>query len=189
LEREYKAVVIGASAGGMKAIRDILLMLPANFKLPMIIVEHISPQSDNFWIHSLDKNCKLHVKEAEEKERIESGKVYIAPPGYHLLIEKDYTFSLSADERVNYSRPSIDVLFETAADAYTDALIGIILTGANYDGAHGLKTVKKRGGLAIVQSLVEAEVQIMPQAAKNAAKPDFVLTKAEIAQKIIDLQS
>ncbi|MBA3900262.1 MAG: chemotaxis protein CheB [Bacteroidetes bacterium] len=172
----------------MRVIRKILTDLPKGFSLPVIIVEHISPNSDNFWIKSLNKICKLMVKEADEKEKIKKSTVYIAPPGYHLLIEQDFTFSLSSDERVNFSRPSIDVLFETAADAYKESLIGIILTGANNDGAKGLKMIKKNGGLTIVQDPSGAEVDIMPLAAILSAKPDFILAIKEIAPKMIDLQ-
>jgi two-component system, chemotaxis family, protein-glutamate methylesterase/glutaminase len=183
----YQAVVIGASAGGMKAIRKLLEELPETFMLPVIIVEHLSPRSENYWIKVLKKECKIAVKEADEKEKIKKSTVYVAPPGYHLLVEKDFTFTLTSDERVNYSRPSIDVLFETASDAYKNTLVGIILTGANADGAEGLKKIKKAGGLTIVQSPETAEVDAMPLAAIKRAKPDYVLDIKEIADLLIQI--
>jgi two-component system chemotaxis response regulator CheB len=133
--RNKKAIVAGASAGGITAITSLLKYLPAGYELPMIIVLHQSPHSGSFWINNLNDRCQLQVKEAEEKEIIQKGNVYLAPPNYHLLIEKNRTFSLSVEEKVNFSRPSIDVLFETAADAFKDTLIGILLTGASRDGA------------------------------------------------------
>jgi two-component system, chemotaxis family, protein-glutamate methylesterase/glutaminase len=185
---KYRAVVIGASAGGMKAIKNLLCEIPKDFNLPIIIVEHISPHSENLWIKALNEDCHLLVKEAEEKEKIVRGTVYIAPPGYHLLIEKDFTFTITSDERVNFSRPSIDVLFETAADAFQQSLIGIILTGANYDGAEGLKMVKKNRGITIVQDPSEAEVDTMPIAAIMKVKPLHILNIKEIAKLLIQLQ-
>jgi two-component system, chemotaxis family, protein-glutamate methylesterase/glutaminase len=184
---DFKAVVIGASAGGMFAIKALIKELPKNFPLPIIIVQHVSPYTENYWIYALDKICKLKIKEADEKEKIKKGVVYIAPPGYHLLIEKDFTFSLTSDEKVNYSRPAIDVLFETAADAYKDKLIGIILTGANSDGAMGLKEIKDKGGLTIVQEPSTAEVDAMPNAAINKAKPHHILSLEEITDLLKNL--
>jgi two-component system, chemotaxis family, protein-glutamate methylesterase/glutaminase len=186
---EYKAVVIGASAGGIKAVKDLLRKLNPDFKLPVIVVVHISPHSENYWVKILNKECKMAVKEADEKERILKGTVYIAPPGYHLLIEKNQTFTLTSDERVNYSRPSIDVLFETAADAYGEHLIGIVLTGANADGAEGLRKIKDAGGLAIVQEPDTAEVDVMPLAAINAANPKYILPLSLISAVLNDLNN
>jgi two-component system, chemotaxis family, protein-glutamate methylesterase/glutaminase len=184
---KYKAVVIGASAGGMRALREILIELPKDFSLPVIIVQHLSPHSENFWVGAVNKECMLYVKEADEKESIVRGTVYVAPPGYHLLIEKDFTFTLTSDERVNFSRPSIDVMFQTAADAYKETLIGIILTGANNDGAEGLLEIKKKGGLTIAQDPTEAEVQAMPLAAIMKAKPKHILPLKDIAPLLLKL--
>jgi two-component system, chemotaxis family, protein-glutamate methylesterase/glutaminase len=188
-EREYKAVVIGASAGGMDAIKKILSNLPKKTSLPVIIVQHISSRSDSYWIKILNKECELKVKEADEKEIIANGVVYIAPPGYHLMIEKDFTFSLASDERVNYSRPSIDVLFETAADAYKETLIGIVLTGANADGAEGLRIIKEKGGLTIVQDPETSEVKAMPKAAIKVAKPLYILPLAKIPELLTSINN
>lgn len=184
---KYRAVVIGASAGGIHAIKAIIMALPGNFHLPIIIVQHISPLSDNYWITLMDSLSALTVKEADEKEKIRKGTIYITPPNYHLLIERDETFSLSIDPKVNYARPSIDVLFESAADVYKDQLIGVILTGANSDGANGLRRIKEYGGLAIVQDPATAESASMPTAAIAATQVDYILPLEEIIDILITL--
>lgn len=178
---KYSAVVIGVSAGGMNALGQILPALPEDFPLPVIIVQHISPQSDNYMIRHFDQISKIKVKEADEKEEIKPGTAYFAPPNYHLLIEEDHTFSLSTEERVNFSRPSVDVLFESAIDAWCSRLIGIILTGANNDGSKGLKKIHDCGGLTIVQKPGDAEVPAMPEAALKLTRVDFILKVDEIA--------
>src|SRR5687768_2975113 len=119
---KYRAIVIGVSSGGLSALKLLLPPLPRNLSMAILVVQHIGADSDGYWIQLLDKLCELHVKEAEEKESILPGTVYIAPPNYHLLVEHDHTLSLSVDEKVNYARPAIDVLFETAADAYGSSL-------------------------------------------------------------------
>jgi len=177
---EYEVVVIGVSSGGMEALNILLPSLSENFTLSVIIVQHQHPHSDNFLVRDLGEKCQITVKQANEKEQIKPGVVYIAPPNYHLLIEDDKTFSLSVSERVNYARPSVDVLFETAADVYRDQLIGIILTGANNDGSQGLKKIKESGGLAIVQDPTTAEVDLMPKAAIEATEVDYVLSLQNI---------
>lgn len=184
---KYSAVVIGVSAGGMNALGEILPLLPEDFPLPIIIVQHVSPQSDNYMIRHFNKLSKIEVKEADEKEQIKPGVAYFAPPNYHLLVEEDFTFSLSTEGRVNFSRPSIDVLFESALDAYCSNLIGIILTGANNDGSKGLKKIKDCGGLAIVQDPDDAEVSAMPEAALRTTKVDHVLKVSRIAAFLISL--
>ena len=126
---KYRAIVIGASAGGMDAIKTILMPLQKEFAASILIVQHLSSQSDDYMARYLNKICKINVKEAEEKEKILPGNAYIAPANYHLLVEKDETLSLTVDPKVNYSRPAIDVLFDTAAEVYGNELIGIILTG------------------------------------------------------------
>lgn len=171
----HEAVVIGVSAGGMNALGKILPSLPDDFPLPVIVVQHQHDTSDNFLARFLDERCRLHVKEASEKEKIVVGTVYIAPPRYHLMVERDRTFSLSVEEPVSYARPSIDVLFETAADVYRQGLIGIILTGANRDGRQGLKKVKERGGIALVQDPADAEADSMPKAAIAFTEVDRIL--------------
>lgn len=183
--RTYKAIVMGLSSGGMGALRTILPALPADYGVPVIIVQHIGASSESYWIEALNKSCMIAIKEADEKEKIEPGHVYIAPPNYHLLLEKDGTLSLSNDERVNYAKPSIDVLFETAAEACGRRLVGIVLTGSNNDGAEGLRKIKARGGLAVVQDPASAESSFMPQAAMEAAKPDYILSLEGITQLLL----
>jgi two-component system, chemotaxis family, protein-glutamate methylesterase/glutaminase len=184
---EYEAIVVGVSAGGLNAMKIMFSLLPANFEVPIIIVQHVSPRSDNQWIELLNEKSKLRIKEADEKEKIKKGFIYVAPANYHLLIEKDKTFSLTIDERVSYARPSIDVLFETAADAYKDKLIGIVLTGSNNDGTNGIKTIKEVGGLTIVQDPKTAEYPFMPASAIDVIKPDYILPLEEIIDLLINI--
>ena len=185
----YEAIVIGVSAGGMNALDTILSSLPVDFGLPIIIVQHMDPESRDYLRNHLDRKCDISVKEAEEKEKIAKGVAYIAPPNYHLLLEEDRTFSLSSDEWVNYSRPSIDVMFESAADVYGRRLVGVVLTGANADGSDGLKKIKRAGGLAIVQDPSTAHVDVMPKSAIAASKVDHVLPLKEIADLFKDLSN
>jgi two-component system, chemotaxis family, protein-glutamate methylesterase/glutaminase len=186
---QYKAVVIGVSAGGLKVLGMLLPLLPAGFPLPVIVVQHLHPLQDHSFLEILDRSCALVVKEAEEKEKAVPGVVYFAPPNYHLLIESDATFSLSVDEKVNYSRPSIDVLFETAAEAFGPGLIGIILTGAGKDGAVGLRRTKENGGITIVQDPATAQFPIMPMAAMEETEVDHVMNIEEIARFLSGLIS
>lgn len=183
----YEAIVIGVSSGGLNAMKVIFSLLPKNFSTPIIIVQHISPRSDNQWINLINDKSNLCLKEADEKEKIENGNVYIAPPNYHLMIEKNKTFSLSIEERVNYSRPSIDVLFESAAEAYKNKLIGVVLTGSNNDGTKGLKRIQEYGGLAIVQDPKTAESAYMPASAIAAIQPDYILTLEDISDLLIKI--
>lgn len=180
-KQKYSAAVIGVSAGGLAALEKILPVLDKDFSMPVFIVQHISPHSESYLPTHFNTRCKIRVKEAEDKEFAEQSVVYFAPPNYHLLLEMERTLALSLEERVNFSRPSIDVLFETAAAAYGSELIGIILTGANGDGAQGLAAVKTRGGLTIVQSPESAEVPTMVRAALNATEVDHILELEEIA--------
>jgi len=183
----YKAVVIGASAGGFHALRKLLTKLPKDFSMPIFIVQHISPTSDNYMARFLNKKSEIVVKEADEKEKIVGGTAYIAPPNYHLLVEDDLTISLSTEKKINYSRPSIDILFESAAYVYADKLIGIVLTGANSDGALGLNTIKKFGGYCIVQEPTEAESTAMPLAAIEKVSPNKVLKLNDIANLLVEI--
>src|ERR1035437_378967 len=183
----YEAIVIGVSSGGMNAMQIMFSLLPKDFNTPIIIVQHVSPHSDNQWIKLLNEKSNLHIKEADEKEKIEKGNVYIAPPNYHLLIEKNKTFSLTIDERVNFARPSIDVLFESAAEAYKNKLIGIVLTGSNNDGTNGIKRIKECGGLTIIQDPETAESSSMPASAIAINQPDYILSFEEIRALLIKL--
>ena len=185
----YEAIVIGVSAGGLNAMKKLFTALPATFSCPVVIVQHISAHSDSMWIDLMDKISQIPVKEADEKENILPGRIYMAPPNYHLLIEKDHTFSLTVDERINFARPSIDVLFESAAEAYKDKLIGIVLTGSNNDGANGVKKIKKLGGLVIVQDPGDAESPDMPLSAITACQPDLILSMDRIVHFLTELHS
>jgi two-component system chemotaxis response regulator CheB len=184
---KYEAIVIGVSSGGMNAMKIMFSLLPKNFRTPIIIVQHIGARSDGHFIKLLNKQSNVSIKEADEKEKIENGTVYIAPPNYHLMIESDATFSLTIEERVNYARPAIDVLFESAAIAYKDKLIGVILTGSSSDGSLGLKKIKEYGGLAIAQDPKTAESGYMPAAAIAVVQMDFILSLEEIIKLLIKI--
>jgi two-component system, chemotaxis family, protein-glutamate methylesterase/glutaminase len=177
----FEAVVIGASAGALEALSVILPALPVEYRLPVLIVVHIPPDKRSVLVELFRAKCDVKVLEAEDKEPLHGGTVYFAPPDYHLLVERDKSLSLSSDEPVLYSRPSIDVLFESAADAYGPALIGILLTGANHDGANGMKAVVESGGVAIVQDPDGAFAPTMPEAAIAACPGALVLPLEEIA--------
>ncbi|HEX4509297.1 MAG TPA: chemotaxis protein CheB [Burkholderiaceae bacterium] len=185
--RHIEAIVIGASAGGFGALLRVLAPLPANFPLPCAIVVHLPDQHDSRLAELFGYRIAPRVREARDKETIEPGTVYFAPAGYHLLIEQDRNFALSGEERVNYARPSIDVLMLSAADAYGPNLCGIVLTGANADGADGLAGIRIAGGLAVVQDPRDAEAETMPRAAIQRAKPDLVLSLADIATLLLAL--
>lgn len=183
----FEAVVLGVSAGGMHALKTIVQALPAAFSLPIAIVQHLGPQSEAYLAEHLNRFSAIEVKEAEDKETLRPGTAYLAPASYHLLIEPDRSFSLSVDDKVNYSRPSIDLLFESAADAFGDALIGVVLTGANSDGAQGLRAIKQRGGLAVVQNPDTAEASRMPRAALAATAVDHIVDLERIAMLLRNL--
>lgn len=174
MRSDRKAVVIGASLGGVEALCHILGTLPKDYKPPIIIVQHLSAEANDFWLKYIGKNCSLTIKEAEEKEAIKTNMVYVAPANYHLLVEEDKTFSLGAGEKVNFSRPSIDVLFETAADAFGTDLLGVILTGASVDGTKGLLKIKKSGGVVVAQDPDTAEAKLMPMSAIKACEMDCI---------------
>ncbi|RYD23335.1 MAG: chemotaxis protein CheB [Verrucomicrobiaceae bacterium] len=179
------AVVIGASVGAIEALSVILPALPENYPLPVIVVVHVAPDSRSLLADLFDSRCPMVVKEAEDKEPLQGGTVYFAPAGYHLLVEPDLTLSLSSDEPVLFSRPSIDVLFESAADAYGDTLTAVVLTGANSDGAKGLHAVCQAGGTALVQHPDTAVGSAMPQAALAACPLALSLSLEEIATTLI----
>lgn len=177
-----EAVVIGASAGALEALSAILPGLPASFPLPILVVVHIPPDRPSALADLFAAKCRMIVKEAEDKEPLLAGTIYFAPPDYHLLVEVDKTVALSSDEQVFFSRPSIDVLFETAADAYQERLIGIVLSGANSDGANGLKAVMGAGGVGLVQNPGTAFAAAMPEAAEKMNPGADAMTLAEIAE-------
>ncbi len=160
-----EAIAIGASAGAIQALSRILPALPAAYPIPVLVVVHVPADRSDLLTPLFRAKCRVAVKEAEDKEPAVGGTVYFAPSDYHLLVEADRTLSLSWDEPVLHSRPSIDVLFESAADAYGPALVGVILTGANEDGAEGLHAVIAQGGVALVEDPVDAYAPMMPGAA------------------------
>jgi two-component system chemotaxis response regulator CheB len=176
-----EAVVIGASAGALEALSVILPALPAELAVPLMIVVHMPPDRRSVLAELFEAKCRISVREAEDKEPLSNGTAYFAPPDYHLLVEANRSLSLSSDEPVLYSRPSIDVLFESAADVYGAALLGIVLSGANEDGAAGLKAVVETGGTAIVQSPEGAFAAAMPEAAMALCPTARVLSLDAIA--------
>jgi len=175
------AVVIGASAGAVEALSALLPSLPAQYPLPIIIVVHIPPDKKSALVDLFRIRCAMQVREAEDKEPISAATIYFAPPDYHLLIEMDKTLSLSSDEPVLFSRPSIDVLFESAADAFGAGLAAIVLSGANQDGAKGLRAAVEAGGTAIIQDPDEAFASAMPMAAMAECPSAAILSLTEIA--------
>lgn len=183
----FEAITIGVSAGGFNALKKILPELPASFSIPIAIVQHIEEKSDAYLPEYLNDVSAITVKEAEDKEEIRPGIAYLAPAGYHLLIEPDRSFSLSVDEKVNYCRPAIDLLFESAADVFGKNLIGIVLTGANADGARGLKIIKESGGLTIVENPRTAESPYMPQSAIDRTPVDHIVNLENIAPLLIQI--
>lgn len=182
-----EAVVIGASAGALQALSAILPALSADFPLPIMIVVHVPPDRRSILSELFQSKCRIRVKEAEDKEPIAAGTIYFAPPDYHLLVEAGRTLALSSDEPVLFSRPSIDVLFESAADVYGAGLVGVVLTGANHDGAMGLLAIAEAGGTALVQEPGDAFASAMPEAALATVPGASVLRVQEIAGRLTSL--
>lgn len=177
---KYRMVVIGGSAGSLDSILKIVAAVQEAVDVAFIVVVHRGKSGDSILADLLSSQTALVVKEVEDKEIILPGTIYIAPPDYHLLLENEYTFSLDASEKVNYSRPSIDVTFESAALVYGPALVGVLLSGANADGAVGLKTIADAGGFTIAQQPATAEVGYMPQQAINITKVSVILEGEDI---------
>lgn len=182
--RRAEAVVVGASAGAVDALSAVLPALPAGYPLPVLVVVHIPPDRPSLLADLFRARCRLEVREAEDKEPIVPGTIYFAPPDYHLLVERDGRLSLSSDEPVSYSRPSVDVLFESAADAYGPGLVGVVLTGANDDGARGLRAILAAGGAGLVQDPEQAHAREMPRSALAACPGAHALGLAEIATSL-----
>ena len=179
---KYEAVVIGVSAGGLRAMQILFSNIGKRFNLPIVVVQHLHPESEDYLAQMLSDYCPLRLKEADDKELIKNSTVYFAPANYHLLVSSDKTLTLNVDEKVNYCRPSVDVLFESAADVYGEHLIGIVLTGSNQDGAAGMKMIKEYGGLAIVQDPSTADVEVMPLSVINCIKVDHILSLEKIGK-------
>jgi two-component system chemotaxis response regulator CheB len=184
-----RAMVLGVSTGGFDALKRLLGALPGNFPVPILIVQHLSPETESAMAALLDDVSALRVKEADEGEIPVAGTVYLAPPNYHLQVEPDGRLSLSTDPPVQYARPSADVLFETAAAAHGPALAGIVLTGAGSDGSVGLRCVRERGGTVIVQDPSDAVCDTMPRSALQAVTPDHVVSLKDLPELLIRLTS
>ncbi len=179
--RQVSAVVLGASAGGVEALLTLLPALERSCGVPVLVVVHLPRERPSRLVELFAPKCRVPVSEAEDKEPIELACLYFAPPDYHLLVDEGPTLSLSSDELLHFSRPSIDALFESAADVYRAGLLAVILTGANADGAEGLAAVARAGGLTVVQQLASASVTTMPEAALKAAPSSLQLDLPEIA--------
>jgi len=178
--RRVQAVVIGASAGGVEALGALLPALPAGFGLPVFCILHLPSDRESRLAELFGERLPLPVKEAADKEPIAPGTVYFAGSGYHLSVEQDFTFSLSCESPVHFARPSIDLLMESSADAYGPGLVGILLTGANHDGAAGMAAIHARGGLSVVQDPDDAQVATMPRSAIDLFAPHLILPLARI---------
>jgi two-component system chemotaxis response regulator CheB len=189
-DRKYELIVVGCSMGGMQALQIIFGALPKNFSVPIAVVQHRYRTSNEGLPAFLRRHTPLEVVDTTDKEWIRPGTVYLAPANYHLLVQRDRDrgeLSLSVDEAVAYSRPSIDVLFESAADAYGSTVIGVVLTGANADGARGATRIKNRGGFVLVQDPATAESPAMPQAAIDATRVDRILPLDRIGPFLVEL--
>ena len=183
-----KLLIIGGSAGSLEVILLFLKDLKSNLSFPILLVLHRKSSFDSALTHLISTRTTLPVQEAEEKEQLKAGNIYIAPADYHLLIEKQHTVSLDFSEKVHYSRPSIDITFQTAAEAYGASLVCILLSGANEDGAAGLLAVKEAGGFVVIQDPLTAEVSYMPEQALKVVKPDKLLKATELASFINSIE-
>ncbi|KTB59878.1 chemotaxis protein CheB [Pseudomonas viridiflava ICMP 13104] len=182
------AIVVGASAGGVEALLRIFSTLRPGFSLPILTVLHLPDDRRSQLAHVFQNRLPIPVKEADDKEDIVPGTLYFAPAGYHLSVESDRSLSLSQEERVFYSRPSIDILFDSAADAYGSRLAGVLLTGANNDGARGLLQVRKYGGFTVIQDPLQAQASTMPEAALALQSPDYLLSLNDIGRLLVELE-
>ena len=180
LPKGTKAVVVGASAGAIGALGEILPAVAPSCAIPIVVVVHVPSGKPSLLVELFSTRCRVPVREPLDKQKIEPG-IWFAPPDYHLLVDVDGTFALSVDEPVNYSRPAIDVLFDTAVDAYGPDLVGIVLTGASEDGARGAKAIRDRGGFVIAQDPKTAEVPAMPEFTIARAKPQAIGSLKDIA--------
>jgi len=182
--KKCEAFIIGGSAGSLDVLLKVLPLINVAIKFPIVIVIHRKHGTDSLLPDLLSSRTKLRVKEVDEKEALTAGTIYIAPSDYHLLIEQDRTFSLDYSEKINYSRPSIDVTFQTAAEVYKEKLACLLLSGSNSDGVNGLKSVKIWGGTALIQDPKTAQVAYMPAQAQANVKIDNVLSIEDIAEFI-----
>ncbi|KPB77384.1 chemotaxis protein CheB [Pseudomonas cannabina] len=182
------AIVVGASAGGVEALLRIFSALRPGFSLPVLTVLHLPDDRRSQLAHVFQNRLQIPVKEADDKEDIVPGTLYFAPSSYHLSVESDRSLSLSQEDRVFYSRPSIDILFDSAADAYGSRLAGVLLTGANNDGARGLLQIRKHGGFTVIQDPLQAQASTMPEAALALHSPDYLLSLTDIGRLLVELE-
>ncbi|RFU44586.1 chemotaxis protein CheB [Paraburkholderia sp. DHOC27] len=185
--RAFELVTFGASAGGIEVLHGLLAALPKDFAPAVMIVVHLPPDPPSYLVQSFSHRCALPVIEPDAHEQILGGRVYVAPPGYHLMVESDRTVALSTEAAVRFSRPSIDVMFESAAWVYRERLLAILLSGANEDGVRGLATVRSLGGHTWAQDPDTASSPEMPRAAIERGVVDDVLTPSSIAQSLVGL--
>lgn len=178
---DMEAIVIGGSAGVLDVLRVVLGALPESLCVPVVLVVHVPQRVPTSLHESLQPVTRVPMQTIDDKEPLRGGRIYVAPPGYHLLIEADRCAALSLDEPVYYSRPSIDVLFESACEAYAGALMGILLTGASADGAEGLRAIRAANGITVVQDPQTSEASTMPASALELFTPDYVLPPHGIA--------
>jgi two-component system, chemotaxis family, protein-glutamate methylesterase/glutaminase len=178
---DTEALVMGASAGAVGALSQLLPAVPEAARIPVVVVVHLPPNRPSLLPEVFAPRCSARVSEPEDKQAMTAGSIWFAPSNYHLLFEADRTFAFSTDLPVNFSRPSIDVSFESAADVFGERLCCVVLTGANEDGAHGASVVRRRGGLVIVQDADSAEAKQMPSAAISKANPQIIAGLPEIA--------
>ncbi|MBT2341216.1 MULTISPECIES: chemotaxis protein CheB [Pseudomonas] len=183
-----EAIVVGASAGGVEALLKVFGHLRKGFGVPILLVLHLPDERNSQLAQVFGHRLAVPVEEARDKQDIVPGTLYVATPGYHLSVEADRSLSLSLEAPVHHSRPSIDVLFESAADVYGPNLLGVVLTGANHDGARGLAKVRELGGYTVVQDPDEAQVSTMPEAALALHQPDHILTLQDIGQLLAGLE-
>lgn len=184
---QFKLVVVGTSAGGLNALKTLLSALPDDFPCPIAVVQHLSPDHSSQLVDILRRQMRLSVAAAQNQQRMQSGHVYIAPPDYHLLVSNFGTLRLTQSPKIHFSRPAIDVLFESAAKNYGAEVIAILLTGSNTDGSQGMQAIHKAGGITIVQSPSSAESPRMPQSAIDTTKIDWVLPLDDIASRLAQL--
>lgn len=175
-------IVIGGSAGSLQTLFTILGLLPGHFDIPVLLVMHRGAGRESSLVELLNAKTSLHAREVEEKEPVTPGNLYICPADYHVLMEPDFCFSLDDSEKVHYSRPSLDVSFASLSEVYRELLLGIVLSGANSDGADGMCRIQENGGTTIVQLPNEAQVPFMPEQVMKTIKPDHILTGEQIGQ-------
>jgi two-component system chemotaxis response regulator CheB len=177
----YEIVALAASAGGLKALTDVLAGLPTEFPAALVVVQHLDPRHRSLMAEILGKRTKLHVKEAREGDQLQPGQALVAPPNRHLLVNPDGTVSLSQSELVHFVRPSADLLFESTAASFRERAIAVVLSGSGRDGSMGVRAIKKMGGTVIVQDEKTSEFFGMPDAAQQTGMVDFILPLQEIA--------